>query len=83
MPLGEYRMIDDVQDDHPVKSSRSSCEQDDKSPDGRGRLGDVRGNVFEGLYIRKPNQNLPKIDLSSVGTVMSGYERFRSSVVTS
>ena len=25
MPVGEYRMIDDLQDDHPVKAVKSSC----------------------------------------------------------
>ena len=25
MPVGEYRMIDDLQDDHPVQPRKSSC----------------------------------------------------------
>ena len=46
MLVGEYRMIDVVQDDNLGKSPKSSCQQDDKAPDGRGRPGRSRGESF-------------------------------------
>ena len=64
MPVGEYRMIDDLQDDHPVKPFKSFCYQDDRAPDGGGGRGTLGGgflyNALQGETYPKPIQHHPK-----------------------
>ena len=66
MLVGEHRMIGELQDEHPKRTCKSSCYQEDTHPNGGGRLGEGRGMVFTWLYIRKPNQQSPKTYLKHI-----------------
>ena len=52
--VGEYRMIDDLQDDHVNMMIRPQL--------AGGRPGEPRGRGFTKFYIRKPTQNLTNVD---------------------
>ena len=75
MPVGEIRMIDDLQDDHLVKSPKTCCYQDGKSPNCKGRPGEARGMVFKGF-----DTEIPNIRFSSITTPQNHHNQLHQVV---